>query len=111
MFQIRRQGSVTVVTPEIAVNEGSVQRLRQIVEPQLADRPAFVVVDLSSVPLFDSQGLEWLLDIQDEAMKFGGEVKIASPNTLCADILALTGVDRRISVFHDTISAVGSFSR
>lgn len=111
MYQVRRQGSVTVITPEVAINEASVQRLRQAVEPQLADRPSFLVVDMGSVPLLDSQGLEWLMDIQDEAMRFGGEVKVASPNSLCADILSLTGVDQRISVFHDAVSAVGSFSR
>ncbi|MCA9106212.1 MAG: STAS domain-containing protein [Pirellulaceae bacterium] len=111
MYQLRQQGSVTVVAPQVAINQGSVDQLRAAVEPRLADRPTFLVFDLSAVPLLDSSALEWILDTQDEALRYGGELKLASPNSLCSDILGLTGVDERVAVHSDTVTAVGSFSR
>ena len=111
MYQIRKQGSVTVLTPEIAINDGTVDRLNNVITSHITERPAFLVIDLHAVPLFDSRGLEWFLNLQDQTTRLGGEMKLASANSLCCDILSVTGVDQRVSIYPDTITAVGSFSR
>jgi len=111
MTLIRKQGSVTVVAPRVAMLESSLDDVDRSVAPLLRDRPSFLVIDLNEVPLIDSKGLEYLLDVQDQAVRFGGEVKLSNANALCRDILSVTGVDRYVSLFGDTITALGSFSR
>ncbi len=111
MARIRRQGSVTVIAPIGSLIQTTIERIDRHVTSALQDRPAFVVLDLGEVPFIDSRGLEYLLDAQDEAVRFGGELKLSNANSLCRDILAVTGVDRFVSLFGDAKTAVGSYSR
>jgi hypothetical protein len=41
----------------------------------------------------------------------GGAFKLARPNTLCQDILEITGVASRLDIFDDTVTAAGSFAQ
>lgn len=111
MFEHYKQGAVDVVSGEGPLNHENVDAINEIAAPWLTRGQPRVVVDLERVPLLDSEGLEWLLDAQDTCMRRGGAIKIASANHLCHQILDVTGVSRRLEVFPDLTTAVGSFAQ
>jgi anti-anti-sigma regulatory factor len=77
---------------------------------QLSGRK-MVVFDLTETIVMDSAALEWLLDLDDSCGTLGGGVRIAHGNELCREILHVTGMDERVSVFPDLTAALGSFSK
>ena len=52
-----------------------------------------------------------LLDIHEKFEQRMGAIKIAAPNSLCSDILSVTGVGSYFEVFPEVQSAVGSFTQ
>lgn len=111
MFERAKQGAVDVVRGPDPLTGDNVAGLSVILEECAAHRQPHVILDLSRVPLIDSAGLELLLDASEQYMKCGGALKLASPNGLCRDILAVSGLNGRMEVFNDVIAAAGSFSR
>ena len=77
----------------------------------LEDGQPHVVFDMQGVPLVDSRGLELLLQMHDAYKRLGGDLKLASVNPLCAEILKITGVGPHFEIYRDTGAAVGSFVR
>jgi anti-anti-sigma factor len=69
-----------------------------------------LVVDFHDVPLVDSAGLETLVELRNALESKGGAMKLAAVNSLCADILRVTGVGQQFEQHHLVRSAVGSFA-
>jgi anti-anti-sigma factor len=69
-----------------------------------------IVVNLASIPLIDSEGLELLRDACDQCQDRGGIMLLAAPNPLCRDILRITSIDQCINTYDDTTEAIRSFS-
>lgn len=111
MFTVTRQGAVHVITGKDTITETQLDELNARMEECLKDAPPRVVVNLADVPLFDSLGLEWLLDAADRCAERGGQLQVAAPNPLCRDILDVTGVAERFESFSDVRAAVRSFTR
>jgi len=57
-----------------------------------------LVVDLGAVQVLNSAALETLADIQDQAVRLGGWLKLAHANAIVSDILRLTGFTRYVSL-------------
>ena len=57
-----------------------------------------LVVDLGAVQVINSAALETLADIQDQAVRLGGWLKLAHANAIVGDILRLTGFTRFVSL-------------
>ena len=68
-----------------------------------------IVLDLQSIAIIDSAGLELMLDSHEEVQRMGGAIKLANPKALCSEVLKLTGVGARFEIFGDTGTAVRSF--
>lgn len=68
-----------------------------------------VVLDLDNTETIDSAGLTALLDAQDRLRAEGGDVKIATSNTVNHKILEITRLDQTLEVFESLIDAVKSF--
>ncbi|MBC8356500.1 MAG: STAS domain-containing protein [Planctomycetes bacterium] len=68
-----------------------------------------VVVDLDGTEAFDSDGLECLLDVQNDLCESNGELKIISSNNVNRKILEITRLNQRLEVFDSVIDAVKSF--
>lgn len=111
MIPIRRQGCVNVAMPKGSLTGDAVESLREALERLGNERPSYLVLELSEVPLLDSSALELILDLQEEAVRHGGDVKLSGVNALCGDILAVTEIDRQVAIFPDAFTAIGSFSR
>ncbi|HET6881567.1 MAG TPA: STAS domain-containing protein [Pirellulales bacterium] len=111
MFERRRQGAVDLIQGDDPVTAEHLPAIGRLCEESLGGGQPRAVLDLSRVALFDSAGLEWLLNMQERFVQRGGAVKLAAPNQLCRDILLVTGIDRHFEIFNDTVAAVGSFAR
>ena len=111
MFEHARSGAVDIVRGDGPINLQQVQHLAKLLDDRLTVGQPRVIVDLERVPLIDSAGLELLLDYQDRCLERGGVMKLSAPTPLCREILSLTDVNRRIEVFQDYLSAVGSFAQ
>tara|TARA_R110002072_G_scaffold243821_2_gene403078 strand:- start:55465 stop:55800 length:336 start_codon:yes stop_codon:yes gene_type:complete len=110
MFQVSREGAIDIVSGKEPLNEEYADALERILKPCLSGGQPKMVFNLQEVPLIDSRGLEALLDAHEMALQRGGQFLLAAPNALCQDILIATGLDRKMQVFDDLISAVGSFT-
>lgn len=110
MFPIERQGAVCVIRPQAPL---AGEQCEPFVAAALgclgAGRP-MLVVDLHSVPLMDSRGLESLVALRERVEARGGAVKLAAVNPLCGDILRVTGVGEQFEHHARVNSAVGSFA-
>ncbi len=111
MFHRSKQGAVDIITSGVSLTRDHVDGLRAVIDQCLKHGQPMAVLDMQKIPLFDSAGLEHLLDFQDEFQRRGGVLKLAAPSPLCRDILSATGIAPRFEIFSDVNSAVGSFLR
>ena len=61
-----------------------------------------LVIDVSATPLVDSEGLETLLALSEEAVERNGRCTLANPDPLFMSILELTGLGDRLEI-HDSV--------
>ncbi|QEG34204.1 STAS domain-containing protein [Bythopirellula goksoeyrii] len=109
MFAIKCQGAVEVIVPNVPLTVEHAEELRETVGHCLSDGLPMVVLNLHDVPLFDSAGLEALLDCRDSICARGGRVKLAALTPLSQDILRVSGVLEAFELFPDDKAAVRSF--
>jgi RNA polymerase sigma-B factor len=111
MFERVTHGAVSVIRGDSPLHADHVEEVGRLLGECLQTGQPYVVLDLEGIPLLDSAGLELLLDFKDAFQQSGGAMKLAAPNPLCEEILAVTGVDGSLEVLGDALSAVGSFVR
>ncbi|MEO1497066.1 MAG: STAS domain-containing protein [Planctomycetota bacterium] len=111
MILSSKQGAVTVLSVDVTLDADAGDQLRAAVRgiPRVG-RPQ-LVIDLSQSQLIDSAGCEALLDARDEVLDVGGDCVLAGASPLCADILAIAGLDEQLATFHGANEAVASFAR
>lgn len=106
-----KKGAVDVIQASDRLNADEVESLRSLVELAMKHGQPKVVIDLAKVPLIDSDGLNFLLDVRDLCLRRGGECKLSGAGPLCRDILRVSGLDEEIEVLTDIVAAAGSFAR
>ncbi|MEC9094178.1 MAG: STAS domain-containing protein [Planctomycetota bacterium] len=111
MFEKNLQGAVQVVSCGSPLNSEAIADFNQTFSELLACGQPMTVFDMSGVPLLDSQGLEALLDMQERYSRRGVDLKLSGLNPLCTDIVHVTQVDQRLSIFDKLIDALGSFAK
>lgn len=109
MFERTRQGAVDILRGDLALNADSVPRVQDLFAQCCHAGVPRIVFDLEQIPLIDSAGLEWLLAAQDELQKRGSSLRLAVGNSLCREILHLTGVDESFEIYNNPSLAVSSF--
>jgi anti-anti-sigma factor len=109
MFVHKHQGAVDVISGGDRISGDHVAELSTMLEARLVDGQPQIVLDLHSIALVDSAGLELLLDVQEKCQRMGGALKLANAGALCREVLKATGVGARFEIFHDTGGAVRSF--
>jgi anti-anti-sigma factor len=107
--ETNKLGVVTYLTPDDSLTENNLEALKNSIEENEENGPTNIVIDLSHVPLLDSSGLEFLLDLSTQLRESGGSLRVAHANSLCRDILAVTRLDQTIPVCEDVESGGGSF--
>jgi anti-anti-sigma factor len=109
MFEMTQQGSIDVISGDSPLTCDRLSEMNELLQNSSTFGQPRAVLDMHQVKLIDSAGLEWLLDIQESFERRGGSLKLASPTTLCRDILKVAGIDKRFEVFANVRAAVGSF--
>ncbi len=99
-------GDVLVVhTPE-EFNEETADAVQKCIEGLGYNR---VVADLDGTESIDSQGLTMLLSLHELMQARGGDLKIATTNTVNRKILEITRLDRDLEIFSGLVDAVKSY--
>jgi anti-anti-sigma factor len=111
MFEIHCQGAVHVIWGDLPMSREHVPELGRLLGGVDGAGQPWLVLDMKEIPLLDSAGLEFLLDVQDRLEARGGQMKLCSPNPLCRDILHASGVGRRFEMHKHARAAIGSFNR
>lgn len=108
-IDIKRVGTVDVVTPHGALTEDDAETFVHTMKKRLdAANPRFVL-DLADVPYLDSTGIEGIVDAADDLRQRGGRLRLAGATATCREVLELTGHAHRVEFFDDAQSAVRSF--
>lgn len=110
MFPVEKQGAVSVVRPQVPLTADLCESFVSSVMAGLGAGRPMLVVDLHAVPLVDGAGLETLVDLREKLEARGGAMKLAAVNSLCGDILRVTGVGDRFEQHLQVKTAVGSFA-
>jgi anti-anti-sigma factor len=110
MSLVERQGAVSVLRPQGPLTEAQSAGLMDAALTRLGAGRPMVVVDLHEVPLVDSAGLEALVELRDRLEARGGAVKLAAVNSLCGDILRVTGVGQKFEQYSHVKNAVARFA-
>jgi anti-sigma B factor antagonist len=111
MFERRKQGTINVITGHSSLSQANVDKFAATAEEVLARGVPRTVLDMQSVRLIDSAGLEMLLDTQDMYRDRGGALKLAAPNALCVEIFKVTDTAKEFELFESVNAAVSSFMR
>lgn len=111
MFEHKVQGAVDVISGDGPLDKTTLEEVKSVVNQCLAHGQPRLVFDLTKVPLFDSGGLEYLLELQDECARRGGIVRLAAPSALCRDILDVCSVSQVMEVCPNVTTAVGGFAQ
>jgi anti-anti-sigma factor len=109
MFQKKCQGAVDVITGGDRISGEHVVELSALLEGRVERGQPQIVLDLQSIVLIDSAGLEMLLNFQEKCQRMGGALKLANVGALCREVLKATGVGARFEMFRDSGGAVRSF--
>jgi anti-anti-sigma factor len=111
MIASKRTGAIDTLECDVPLTKETVSAFRTCWQQLLTTRQPRIVLDMRSIPLLDSMGLESLLDLKEQSEAVGGMVVLARPNPLCQDILRINGLHREFQVYLDYVQALGSFSK
>jgi anti-anti-sigma factor len=103
--KVTRLGAGTYIAPDFALVEDKLAPLHESVTRARSEGVSELVILLDRVPVLDSKGLTYLVDLSNELRQLGGSLRLVATD-LCREILAVTRVDRTIAVF-DTIEEAG----
>jgi type IV pilus assembly protein PilB len=94
-----RAGVTTLLTPRSSLlSSADIDLLIAACTDCLRLGDTQLVVDLGSVRTLNSVALEALIDLQEQAVRHGGWLKLTNANTLVADILRITAFERYVPV-------------
>lgn len=111
MFERTRQGAVDLIRGDEPIIKQTLDDLIKLLDRCISQRQPRIVIDMTSIPLLDSRGMELLVDCQRQSIARGGSIKLAAPTPLCRDILKATNVIVMFDVFDNSLEAAGSFAR
>ncbi len=101
-------GRGVVVVPRDAIVEGECSDLRRAVLEALEKGSSHIVLDLAEVPFVDSAGLELLCDLQAVCANGGANLRLASIEEVCREILRITDLEEQFQVFGSVEEAAKS---
>jgi anti-sigma B factor antagonist len=105
----QRQGAVTVLRPlgPLAVDDAT--RFKRRAEDALNKSLGRFVIDTSSIPYVDSEGLEALVDLSELLSQSGHALKLCGTNETLREVFDLADVSSLFEHYEDVNTAVRSF--
>lgn len=102
-------GKVLVAhTPDELTDDTAEQFLNALSGPIEAGQ-VNIVLQMDRSELFDSAGLNMMLDLQDQLRDKGGNVRVSGLGDPGRKIFEITRLDQRFDIFDSVIDAVSSF--
>lgn len=110
-MKVERQkvGTVDVLRPVGPLVDQDVEPFAQALSERVQSANPRMVIAMNDVPYMDSVALERLMDAADELSERAINLKLAGISPACREILELTGLSARLSLFTDVQDAVRSF--
>jgi len=105
----RNQPPVKILNLSGSFINTTVAPARQWLEEATADRPAFIVVDLSAVRFMDSTGLSTLVHAMKRARAQRGDLRLAGLQQPVRMIFEMTRLDQIFEIFGQADDAVQAF--
>jgi anti-anti-sigma factor len=111
-----RVGSMTHLFPRGNLTEPEAHKaLEEAVDEAVAEHELQLIIDMVSVALINSKGLETLFDLRQRLVKNGGWLKVTNAKPLIRDIFRITGLDQVIDIVNSfgldqVIDIVNSFN-
>ncbi|MCP4389492.1 MAG: STAS domain-containing protein, partial [Gammaproteobacteria bacterium] len=94
-----RVGSMTHLFPRGNLTEPeALNALKSAVEEAIAEQELQLIIDMVSVSLVNSKGLESLFDLRQRLVKNGGWLKVTNAKPLIRDAFRITGLDQVIDI-------------
>jgi type IV pilus assembly protein PilB len=92
-------GVMTHLAPHPSLADvATIDELRAEAESCLGQGDVQLVIDLASVQMVNSAALEAMVDIQDQAVRLGGWLKLVNANPVVLDIFRISGLTDYVSI-------------
>ena len=104
-------GAIDVIKAPSTLSGSDCDQCASAIRASVERHRVRIVLDISGTALIDSKGLEMLLECNETCLKRGGELVVAGPTPLCAEIFDITGIEQELNCHKDLRSALGSFAR
>ncbi len=101
-----RYGQALILKCKGDLSGDSLEAFGKEVHRHVDESAVDVVMSLEGVPFIDSEGLEFLLDLQDELMSRQGQLTLTNLDGNVSKILEITRLDGTFEVFPDVVDAV-----
>jgi anti-sigma B factor antagonist len=82
-------------------------KLREVLEAEVAKQPRTMIIDLSGLRFMDSSALHVILRVNRTMDRQGGVLALVSPREPVAKMLRLTAADQLIPVYASVTEATG----
>ena len=102
-------GHVLVAHTPDELTEDTAPLLQDAVAGPVGNGIVNIVLQMDGTETYDSQGLESLLDLQDQLRDKGGNIVVSGLPETGAKLFEITRLDRRFDIFDAVIDAVSSF--
>jgi len=100
-----QQGTVLVLTPFGALVDSDSTQLGDLLRKHLDKGNVRIIVDMNAVPFIESDGLEKLLNVSEDAIACGGGLRIVNPSDIVRDILLATRLNTKIEMHRELADA------
>jgi anti-sigma B factor antagonist len=105
----RNQPPVKILNLSGSFINTTVAPARQWLEDATADRPAYIVIDLSAVRFMDSTGLSTLVFAMKRARALRGDVRVCGLQQPVRMIFEMTRLDQIFEIFSQVDDAIQAF--
>ena len=106
MIEIRHSGHAAILTPHHPITTGHLEELGAGIVTSQRQGITTLIIDMSEVTHLDSKGLEALQDWAIELTEKRFSLRLANPNSVCADVLCATRIESVVDVFATTEDAI-----
>jgi len=108
-IEVRQCGAVSVVKPIGAIKGSDADKVAATLNEAIRVNLGRVVLDASSVPMIDSQGLGAMVGVTRELAQSGKPLKLSAMSETVRQVFELTGISPLFEMFDDANSAVRSY--
>ena len=99
---------ITVIGIEGDLTIDELDPFRRLLDQRLGAETRDFVLDLSETEFLDSEALETMLWLQEQADERLGQVRLANPNETVQTILSITRLDKHFDTHDDVDAALKS---